>query len=72
MTVAVDLSHLDPRLAEAVRRAREAHPVTVAPSEDREAWPAEASEAIREALRDGSFHAAIARIEADSPDLALE
>lgn len=68
----VDLSHLDPRLAEAVRRARESHPVTVARADDRDAWPAEASEAIREALRDGSFRAAVADIEADSPDLVLE
>lgn len=70
--MAVDLSHLDPRLAEAVRRAREAHPVTVARADERDAWPEEASEAIREALRDGLFRAAIARIEADSLDLVLE
>lgn len=70
--VAVDLSQLDPSLAEAVRRGREAHPVTIACDDDREPWPDEARDVVRHAFQDGSFQAAIADIEATSPDLVLE
>ena len=70
--VAVDLSRLDPRLAEAVRRGRLAHPMTVSPADTTEPWPAEARDAVRRAFADGSFRAAISDIEAASPDLVLE
>lgn len=70
--MAVDLSSLDPRLADAVRRGRRTLPGRVRPDTDSESWPAEAQAVVRRAFRDGSFRAAIDEIEASSPDLALE